>query len=118
MSTIRSCCILVANLIAFSALACENPAVVMIPDGARASTAELLEVQARVHAYLAAMDEYLACLDEQIQTAGNGDGGSPEYMSLMIARYNTAVEEMETVAASFNEQVRAHNAANAAEPSN
>jgi hypothetical protein len=112
MCTIRLCCILVASLFSFSVLACESPPVVMIPDGARASTAELLEVQARVRAYMSAMDEYLACLDEQISTAGDNDSASPEYMSLMITRYNTAVEEMETLAASFNEQVRAHNAAN------
>lgn len=112
MKTTITCCIAVAGLLAFSTYACDSPSVVAVPDGARTTTDELLEVQTRVQAYMAAMEEYLACLDQQIEDARGPEDSPPENMQLLINRYNAAVDEMEAVAASFNEQVRAHRAAN------
>lgn len=112
MTVLRSCCAAAAALFAFSVLACDAPSVVAIPDGATSTTEELLEVQAEVRAYMAAMEDYLDCLDQEMEQAG-GEEAPAEYRSAMITRYNTAVGEMEAVAAAFNEQVAAHNAANA-----
>ncbi|MFO7285772.1 MAG: hypothetical protein LOD94_17420 [Gammaproteobacteria bacterium] len=95
------------------AFACEMPAMVDVPDGATATTEEMIEARNRVTAYLASMEEYLACVDREI--AAEGEDAPEEFQALMIQRYNSAVSEMETVAAAFNEQLRAFRAAN---PSN
>jgi hypothetical protein len=108
-----SCLLLTASFFSISAFAaCENPTMVQVPDGATATMDQLLEVQGSVKAYMAAMEEYLACINDEIDAAG--DDAPAEFKSLMVTRHNTAVTEMETVAASFNEQVQAYRAANPA----
>lgn len=93
----------------YAAAACETPSVVPIPDGATATRAELAETRVRVQAYLAAMQEYLACVNQEL--TAEGDDAPQQFKALMVARNNAAVTEMEAVAASFNEQVRAYRAA-------
>lgn len=96
-------------LAAAGALACETPTMVEVPDGATATTEEMVRAREQVTEYVAAMEEYLACVDEEMEVAG--DDAPDEFKSLMIQRYNAAVSEMETVAAAFNEQLRAFRAA-------
>jgi hypothetical protein len=74
--------------------------------------AELLTAQANVKTYMAEMEVYLACLNEELETAG--EDAPAEFKSLMVNRHNSGVTEMETVAAAFNEQVQAYRAANPA----
>lgn len=90
--------------------ACENPTMVSIPDGATATMEELLAVQGQVKTYMAEMEVYLACINEEIEAGG--EDASAEFKSLMVTRHNSAVTEMETIAAAFNEQVQAYRAAN------
>jgi len=97
-------------LAAAVALACETPTMVEVPDGATATTEEMLAAREQVSEYVAAMEEYLACVDEEMETAG--DDAPKEYKSLMIQRYNAAVSEMEPVAAGCTEELRAFRAAN------
>lgn len=96
--------------------ACENPTMVSVPDGRTASMEQLLAAQSGVKAYMAAMEEYLACLNNELEAAG--EDAPAEFKSLMVTRHNTAVSEMETVAAAFNTQVQAYKAANPQQPSN
>lgn len=93
-----------------AALACETPAMVEVPDGATATTEQMVQAREAVTEYVAAMEEYLVCVDEEMQVAG--DDAPEEFKSLMIQRYNAAVSEMETVAAAFNEELREFRAAN------
>jgi hypothetical protein len=98
-------------LIASSAhAACENPDMVEVPDGATATMDDLLAVQASVKEYMESMEQYLACLNEGLEAAG--EDAPAEFKTLMITRHNTAVTEMETIAAKFNEEVQAYRAAN------
>jgi len=90
--------------------ACEQPSMVAVPDGETASMEELLAAQENVKTYLADMEVYLACLNEELETAG--EDAPAEFKSLMVTRHNAAVTEMETVAAAFNQQVQAYRAAN------
>jgi len=90
--------------------ACENPTLVTVPDGAKATKEELLAAQGNVKTYMAAVEAYLACINEEMSAAG--EDAPEEFKALMTTRYNSAVTEMETVAAKFNEQVRAYRAAN------
>jgi len=94
------CCSLVAN-----AQTCEYPEGVKVPDGRTASKDEMVAGQQLVKSYMAAMQEYLDCLDAE----SNAGGKEPtdEERKIMVSRYNAAVDEMETLAAGFNEQVRA-----------
>ena len=111
MRLMASSLLLTSSFISFTAFAsCENPTMVAIPSGESVSMAELLTAQTSVKTYMAEMEEYLACINEEIDAAG--DDEPAEFQSLMVTRHNTAVTEMETLAASFNEQVQAYRAAN------
>ena len=95
------------------ALACDYPARAKIVNGTSATKEEMIASQKSVKAYLAAMDEYLACIDEEEKSA-RAELVEPDEQTLlereqMLAKkHNAAVEEMEIVAAEFNEQVRAY----------
>jgi len=97
-----------------AAAACESPSPVTMPDGATSTRDQMLAAQAQVKAYQAAMNEFVACLDSEADA--QGDQAPAEFKSLMVERHNTAVTEMEAVAAAFNEQLRAFRAANPAPP--
>jgi hypothetical protein len=86
--------------------------MVSIPDGKTATMEQLLAAQADVKTYMAAMEEYLACVDGEL--AAKGEEAPAEFKALMVTRHNTAVTEMESVAAAFNDQVKAYKAANPA----
>lgn len=96
--------------------ACEQPSMVRVPDGATASMDQLLTAQADVKTYMAAMETYLACLNEELEAGG--EDAPAEFKSLMVNRHNSGVSEMETVAAQFNQQVQAYRAANPEEAEN
>ena len=51
------------------ALACDYPARAKIVNGTSATKEEMIASQKSVKAYLAAMDEYLACIDEEEKSA-------------------------------------------------
>ena len=99
---------------AFAAAACETPAMIPIPDGKTSSMEQLLAAQAQVKTYMAAMQQYLDCINGELDA--QGETAPEEFKSLMVARNNSAVTEMESVAAAFNEQVRAYKAANPTPP--
>lgn len=111
MKILASSLLLAAGAFALPAFAsCDNPSMISVPDGATATMDQLLDVQDQIKAYMAEMEAYLACINEETEAAG--EDATAEFKSLMVTRYNTAVTEMETVAASFNEQVQAFRAAN------
>jgi hypothetical protein len=65
---------------------------------------------------MAAMNDYIACIDNEV--AALGETATPEVKALAVERHNTAVAEMEGIAASFNDQVKAYRAANPTPPAN
>jgi hypothetical protein len=73
---------------------------------------QLLTAQGEIKTYMAAMEVYLACLNGELEAKGD------EFKSLMVTRHNAAVTEMESVAAAFNDQVKAYKAANPAPAAN
>lgn len=103
---------LAAGFIGVNAFAaCENPSMIQsMPDGSTASMDDMIAAQTAVKNYMAEMEAYLACLNEDIEASG--DDAAAEFRSLMVTRYNTAVTELETIAAAFNEQLQAYRAAN------
>jgi hypothetical protein len=87
-----------------------------MPDGSTSSRDQMLAAQAQVKAYQAAMTEFLACIDSELDA--QGEQAPDEFKSLMVSRHNAAVAEMEGVAAAFNDQLRAFRAANPAPAAN
>jgi hypothetical protein len=117
MKKLTSCCVAaIAGCCGFGAAACENPTMVSLPDGQTATMEQLLTAQGEVKTYMAAMEVYLACVDGELEA--KGEDAPAEFKALMVTRHNAAVTEMETIAAAFNEQVKAYKAANPAPASN
>lgn len=117
MRALTSCLLLAgAGAYGVAAGACENPPAVAIPDGSTSTMQQMLAAQAEVKAYQAAMNEFLACIDSELEA--EGELAPEEFKSLMVSRHNAAVAEMEGVAAAFNDQIKAYRAANPAPPAN
>ena len=90
--------------------ACEMPSLfAAIPDGATASEQQLLAAQAEVRAYVAAMDRYIACQNQEL--TAQGETASAEFLYLMSTRIESARKEVDAVATRFNNQVNAFRAA-------
>lgn len=111
MKTYRRSLILVAGLLAFEAeAACEMPSLVRtIPEGATATEEELLSAQTEIQAYVAAMDRYIACSNEEIEATG--PDATADFLYWMSARVQSARNEVDAVAQKYNEQVKAFRAA-------
>jgi hypothetical protein len=89
---------------------CERPAAVDIPDGSAATLDQMLEAQSGVRDYLAAMEAYLDCMDDVIESAT--EDTAPETRNTWVTNYNAAVDEMEATATRFNEERVAYQQAN------
>ena len=108
----------VALLVFNSAAAeCVLPEEITVPDGLVSSYEEMRDGQTFVKAYMAEMEAYLDCLEQQKaeldKEAQPTDPGSrlladEEHLEQRTA----AIDAMEAVAAQFNEQVRAFKIAN------
>jgi hypothetical protein len=96
-----------------SVLACDYPDRTEVPNGNSATKDEMIEGQRNVKSYMAAMEEYLSCIESAEQeTIAGGDDLDEEQKQQRIAmfnkKYNAAVEEMNLIAEQFNAQVRAY----------
>lgn len=96
-----------------SALACDYPSQVTIPNGSTASQEEMIEGQRGVKQYVADMETYLECIVEEekaaraeIEDLEPEDAAQREAM--LTKKYNAAVDEMEKTAAKFNAEVQAY----------
>jgi hypothetical protein len=99
----------------FASAECVYPkAPASIPDGKTASEEEMIAGMKGVKEYNAQVTAYLSCLDMQMQTdiSAAGAEAPPETIAQIKAinakRHNAAVEELESHAARFNEQVKAY----------
>lgn len=85
-----------------------------IPDGKTATEEEMVAGMKAVKDYNAQVTAYLNCLDMQMQTdlTTAGTDAAPETIAQIKAinakRHNAAVEELESHAARFNEQVKVY----------
>jgi len=88
--------------------ACPYPEDIKVPDGSKASEAEMLDGQKLVKAYMANMEAYLECLDTE--STARVEEETDDQKAMHVKRHNAAVDAMEQVAASFNEQIRSYKA--------
>jgi len=110
MQTLLSIIMLLSAPLVF---ACDYPQRVGVPDGTTATKEEMITGQRDIKEYLAAMDEYLACIEaaEQNTVAGldeTEEDAKQQRIEMFNKRYNAAVEEMNLVAEEFNVQVRTY----------
>jgi len=87
---------------------CPYPADVSVPEGDTATEDEMVAGQKIVKQYMAGMESYLDCIDEE--EAELGEDETDEQQAMHVQRYNAAVDAMENVAARFNSQVKAYKA--------
>ena len=127
--------LLIAGLIVISAPAsmaeCFYPEEVSIPDGTASTYEEMRDSQTFVKEYMAEMETYLDCLDEENPEEENLAQENPTQKNPTQANDQTnegeqiggsdspfkqkrhvAIDAMESVAARFNEQVRAYKKVN------
>ena len=95
--------------------ACEYPERPVLPDGSTASKQQMIEAQAAVKAFLAAIDEYLDCIEQQEKDAVAAmDSPDEETIrrrdELLSKRFDAANEEKFLFGEQWNQQVRAYNA--------
>ncbi len=108
--------ILVATVllsVASLALACDYPHRADVPDGTTATKEEMIAGQRGIKDYMAAMEEYLSCIEaaEQETVAGSDKSDAEakqQRIEMFNKKYNAAVEAMNLVAEEFNVQVRAY----------
>jgi hypothetical protein len=89
---------------------CSLPEPASIPDGANATNEEMVGAQTHVKQYIADMELYIICLDQE--AASLEEPPTVEQTQRHTQLHNSAVDSMEAVAAQFNEQVRAYKQAN------
>ena len=102
-------------MFASTALACDYPERVSIPNGKTATKDEMIAGQKGVKQYMAEMEEYLACIEEEDKETRAGiEEPDPiveaQRDEMLVKKHNAAIEEMEKVAALFNEEVRSYKA--------
>jgi hypothetical protein len=80
-----------------------------IPDGSKASEAEMTAAAAAFKSYNGEVTGYLACLQEETtaKSAGVPASQAMQIKSMQSKKHNSAVEELESNVAKFNAQVRA-----------
>lgn len=110
--------VMVASVATFSMTsgyaACTAPDEVNVPDGSQASEEEMLAAQTAVKSYIAGMEDYLKCMDDEsvalqaTQTEEERLAAEAQHKT----QHNSAVDSMERVANSFNEQIRAYKSKN------
>jgi len=86
--------------------ACPYPDGVSMPDGSQATTEEMVASQTTIKQFMSEMETYLDCLDRE--EAELDREPTAEELQLHNQRHNAAVDEMEKLAADFNDQVRAY----------
>jgi len=90
-----------------------------LPDGASATLQEMLAGQKAVADYNKAINDYVACIDKALDQsiASAGDQLKPEQKADMqrveAQKHNAAIDQLQSVADRFNEQVKVFKAKSA-----
>ena len=95
--------------------ACEYPERPALPEGGTATKQEMIAAQAAVKAFLASIDEYLDCIEQEekdaIAAMDNPDEETIKRRDeLLSKRFDAANEEKFLFGEQWNQQVRAYNA--------
>ena len=103
------------------ALTCEYPERPTLPDGSSAPKEDMIAAQGAVKAFLASVDEYLNCIEQEEKEAiaAMGEEVDEETLKrrddLLQKRFDAANEEKFLFGEQWNQQVRAYNTRRQAE---
>jgi hypothetical protein len=89
---------------------CNEPEMIIVPDGHKASSAEMLKAQQQVESSVEATKVYLDCLLDAEDALG--ETITLEQKKDSIMRYNLAVARLEGLVDSFNQQLKAYKQVN------
>jgi hypothetical protein len=100
-------------------VACDYPERPSLPDGGTAVKEDMIAAQSAVKGFLAAVDEYLTCIEQEekaaIEAMDNPDEETIKRRDDLLAkRFDAANEEKFMFGEQWNQQVRAYNAAKSA----
>jgi hypothetical protein len=77
-----------------------------LPDGKNASEAEMLEAMKAFKAYNEEVGAFASCLDQETKNKAAGTAQLMQLKTLQMKKHNAAVDELQSKAKLFNEQVR------------
>jgi hypothetical protein len=95
---------------------CPYPAApTSLPDGRTATLDEMMAGQKAVKAYDKAVDEYVACIDKELEAslAKNADlkpEQKKDMQNVEAQKHNAAIDQEQAIADRFNEQVKVYKA--------
>ncbi len=89
-----------ANLFA----GCMEPAPVELPDGSQAPSQEMMAAQQAVKQYLADIELFLTCLDDEDENTTQAL--TEEQKKANVILYNSVVEKVKVIVQGFNTQLR------------
>jgi len=100
-------------------VACDYPERPTLPDGGTAAKQDMIAAQSTVKSFLAAIDEYLTCIEQEEKAAIEAmEDPNEETLKrrddLLSKRFDAANEEKFLFGEQWNQQVRAYNAEKAA----
>lgn len=78
----------------------------VMPDGKTASEAEMIEAMRLFKAYNEEVTVFGSCLDQETKSKAAGTAQLMQLKTLQMKKHNAAVEELQSKAKMFNEQVR------------
>ncbi len=110
---IRASCTIALMIFAPVALACEYPERADIPNGHSATKDEMVAGQRGIKKFMADIEDYIACLDAEDEEQGADIEeldpiAEAQRDEMLVKKHNAAVDDMEKVAAAFNEEVRVY----------
>ena len=116
-STSKILALICSHVFAQSALACEQPGDVSIPDGRVASEKEMIQANASVKSYVAMMLDYQACLESEAQALRAAHRPSDKESAQrqeddFSRRYSAASEAIVQTAERFQRTVEEYTARN------
>lgn len=100
-----------------AAAECTMPDTPTLPDGTSATMEEMIAGQTSVKTFQADAQAFRGCLDAEMESvraaASDGDEAAAAAFKLKTDAYNASVASEETLANSFNAEIRAYKEANA-----
>jgi hypothetical protein len=79
-----------------------------IPNGATASEQEMVAAMNAFKAYNEEVNQFGSCLDEETKSKAAGTAQLMQLKTMQAKKHNAAVEELQSKAKEFNEQVRVY----------
>jgi hypothetical protein len=77
-----------------------------MPNGKTASEVEMLEAMKAFRTYNEEVTAFGVCLEQETKTKASGTAQMMQLKTLQMKKHNAAVDELQTTAKVFNEQVR------------